>query len=192
MHPASACHDVLRLRLLIARAAQRDSLAWWTDESLTPGANTLLGRVFPRSADRARVRLALRAGLARHRGVLAREPGAIHLFDLGGAAEFAIDRVLLGEELPTYPSAPITSRGALRRLLTDAGVKINGVEDFGDAYSNDLAAPHVVEVAVSPGQPLAEVAVALAAAYLRGPGDAAVYPFAPGVSLDPAIVGGGP
>lgn len=40
---------VLRLRLAIARAAQRNSLSWWDDASLTPDANLLLRRLFPRS-----------------------------------------------------------------------------------------------------------------------------------------------
>jgi len=38
---------ILGLRLVIVRAANRDSLAWWDDESLTPHARFLLGRIFP-------------------------------------------------------------------------------------------------------------------------------------------------
>jgi len=38
---------ILRLRLLIVRAANRDSLAWWDDEALTAPAGFLLERLFP-------------------------------------------------------------------------------------------------------------------------------------------------
>jgi len=57
---------ILQLRLLVARAANRDSLGWWDDESLTPPAGFLLERIFPTAPPLAARSLALAAALARH------------------------------------------------------------------------------------------------------------------------------
>jgi hypothetical protein len=73
---------ILSLRLLIARAANADSLAWWDDESLTPHAGFLLERLFPRAPSLAARSLALRAALARHQAACAHHEGALHLYRL--------------------------------------------------------------------------------------------------------------
>lgn len=74
--------DVLMLRLLIARAAGKDSLAWWEDESLAEHSTYLLDRIFPVDSRLAARSLALHAALARHQAAYMHEPQALHLFRL--------------------------------------------------------------------------------------------------------------
>ena len=108
---------ILRLRLLIARAANRDSLAWWDDEALTAPAGFLLERLFPVAPPLAARSLALRAAFARHEGACTDIGGALHLYrlDADNADGLALRTVPL---LPVpYPEAPITTTDALREHL---------------------------------------------------------------------------
>ena len=108
---------ILRLRLLIARAANRDSLAWWDDEALTAPAGFLLERLFPVAPPLAARSLALRAAFARHEGACTDIGGVLHLYrlDADNADGLALRTVPL---LPVpYPEAPITTTDALREHL---------------------------------------------------------------------------
>lgn len=108
---------ILRLRLLIARAANRDSLGWWDDETLTAPAGFLLERLFPVAPSLAARSLTLRAALARHQGACAGIEGALHLYklDADNADGLAVRNVPL---LPVpYPDAPITTMDVLREHL---------------------------------------------------------------------------
>ncbi|MCX6915666.1 MAG: BrxE family protein [Verrucomicrobia bacterium] len=110
-------HTILLLRLLIARAANRDSLAWWDDEALTAPAGFLLERLFPVAPPLAARSLALRAALARHEGACTEIGGALHLYrpDADNADGLALRDVPL---LPVpYPEAPIPTMDALREHL---------------------------------------------------------------------------
>jgi hypothetical protein len=110
-------HMILRLRLLIARAANRDSLAWWDDEALTAPAGFLLERLFPVAPPLAARSLALRAAFARHEGACTDIGGALHLYrlDADSADGLALRTVPL---LPVpYPEAPIITTDALREHL---------------------------------------------------------------------------
>jgi hypothetical protein len=110
-------HTILRLRLLIARAANRDSLAWWDDEALTAPAGFLLERLFPVAPPLAARSLALRAALARHEGACTDIGGVLHLYrlDADNADGLALRDMSL---LPvSYPEAPITTMEALREHL---------------------------------------------------------------------------
>ncbi len=110
---------ILRLRLLIARAANRDSLAWWDDEALTAPAGFLLERLFPIAPPLAARSLALRAAFARHQGACTDIRGTLHLYrlDADNADGLALRNVPL---LPVpYPEAPITTMDALREHLHD-------------------------------------------------------------------------
>ena len=73
-------HTILRLQLLVARAANKDSQAWWDDESLTPHAGFLLERIFPMAPTLAAKSLALKAAAARHRVACAGHENALHLY----------------------------------------------------------------------------------------------------------------
>lgn len=109
---------ILRLRLLIARAANRDSLAWWDDEALTAPADFLLERLFPVAPSLAARSLALRAAQARHQSACAGIEGALHLYrlDADNADGLALRDVALLSA--PYPEAAIPSMDALREGLT--------------------------------------------------------------------------
>jgi hypothetical protein len=80
--PASDAATILRLRLLIARAANKDSLHWWDDDSLSEAAGFILGRTFPTAPTLAARSLALRAAFARHQAVGGSHGRALHLYRL--------------------------------------------------------------------------------------------------------------
>lgn len=110
-------HLILQLRLLIARAANRDGLVWWDDDSLTEPAGFVLERLFPVAPPLAARSLSLAAARARHRGALGEIQGALHLFrlDEDNADGLAAREVrLLDVE---YPHQPITTTEDLRAQL---------------------------------------------------------------------------
>ena len=76
--PAEDTRLILSLRLLIARAANKDSLAWWDDDSLADHTVFLLDRIFPIAPRLAGRSLALRAAVARHQVAVAAEERAVH------------------------------------------------------------------------------------------------------------------
>jgi len=73
---------MLKPRLYIARAAQKDSRRWWEDESLTPSGAFALELRLPAAPIEAGRKLALAAARARHQNAFADDPDAIHLFRL--------------------------------------------------------------------------------------------------------------
>ncbi|MFZ5915472.1 MAG: BrxE family protein [Chloroflexota bacterium] len=108
---------VLNLRLLVARAANKDSLAWWDDESLTPHAGFLLERLFPMAPPLAARSLALNAALARHDAACGVIRNALHLYRLDADSQ---DRLALRFEalLPIpVPVEPIPSTEGLKQCL---------------------------------------------------------------------------
>jgi hypothetical protein len=112
-------HLILRLRLLLARAANKDSLAWWDDESLTPPAGFLLERLFPMAPAMAARSLALSAAVARHQAACAADDRALHLYrlDPDNQDRLALRTVPL---LPIpVPHDPITTMEVLRQHLLD-------------------------------------------------------------------------
>ncbi len=119
MHPDEV-RQILALRLMIARAAAADSLGWWEDDALTDAGLGLATRLFPRAPGLARQRLAIMAARARHRAALANRSGAIHLFDLGGVPELALNDALAMSKWP-IPAAFATVDD-LRVALSNLGV----------------------------------------------------------------------
>jgi hypothetical protein len=109
---------ILGLRLLIARAANKDSLAWWDDESLAGHSAYLLNRIFPIAPQTAARSLALRAALSRHEAVCASEPNALHLFRLDAANqdELAVHQVALSAI--SMSEEPVDTMDELRARLT--------------------------------------------------------------------------
>ena len=110
-------HILLGLRLLIARAANADSLAWWDDESLTPHAGFLLERLFPRSPSLAARSLALRAASARYQAALAHHDGALHLYQLDADNRDGLALRFRSPLSIPVPEAPIVTIDALRQHL---------------------------------------------------------------------------
>ncbi len=109
--------SILRLRLLIARAANRDSLAWWDDDSLTPPAGFVLERLFPGAPPLAARSLAIQAASARHVAAFTAIPSALHLYHLDSDNLDVL--ALRFYPLLTVPvhTEPIASMDELRSIL---------------------------------------------------------------------------
>lgn len=169
-------HEILELRLLIARAAAADALHWWDDDSLTDGGITLAGRIFSRRPERAAVRLALRAARSRHAAALERCPKAVHLFNLSEQFEMALDVALAFEDLgPLRIPAPVDSMDELQDRLAR----------LGSSPSAPVALPNHGRVlqleSREPGAELEQARI-LASGYLAGERGRAVFPFLAPVS----------
>lgn len=110
---------ILNLQLLIARVAQKDSLNWWEDDSLTPSGKYLLERLFVVNPDEAGRKLALEAARVRYQAAFGTGNNVLHLFHLDQTGD--VDLSLQGVGLPTIkvPSEAIQSMDDLRSLLLD-------------------------------------------------------------------------
>lgn len=166
---------VLRLRLLIARAANKDSLAWWEDESLTSHAGFLLERLFPMAPALAARSLALRAALARHKAACASHPAALHLYRLD--ADNQDELALRNEPLLStpVPEEPIPSLEVLRQHLEEL---LDKRRPYSVVRRFEAGA---LQIKVPPAQdgtsPLLHRAQTLAWAYLEGAPHEPVFPF---------------
>jgi hypothetical protein len=166
---------VLGLRLLIARAANGDSLAWWDDESLTPHAGFLLERIFPMAPSLAARSLALAAALARHQAACPAHSGALHLYrlDPDNQDELALRFAPLLNV--SMPEEPITTLETLRRhllSLTGKPAPCTVVRET-DAHGLQIESPPG-----PPGvSPMLHRARTLAWAYLEGGPGEPVFPF---------------
>jgi len=166
---------ILDLRLLVARAANKDSLAWWDDESLTPHAGFLLERIFPTAPPLAARSLALAAALARHQAACPASSGALHLYRLDADNQ---DRLALRFApllaIPV-PEEPIKTLETLRRHLFDL---------IGEPAAYTVVREtnaHGLEIDIPPcpvgASPLAHRARTLTWAYLEGAPGEPVFPF---------------
>jgi len=110
-------NTILGLRLLVARAAQKDSLNWWEDDSLTRSGSYLLERLFLVDLSETGRKLALEAAKTRYQAAFNRVDSVIHLFrmDKTGDVEHNLQGMRL-ENIP-IPSEPIPSLDALRLHL---------------------------------------------------------------------------
>jgi hypothetical protein len=166
---------ILSLRLLIARAANKDSLAWWDDESLTPHAGFLLERLFPMAPPLAARSLALSAALARHQAACAPHDGALHLYHLDWDNQ---DKLALrfAPLLPIpMPDEPITTMDALRHYLLEL---TREPMSFNILRRTNT---HGLQIEIPPGalgsSPMLHRAKTLAWAYLQGEPGQPVFPF---------------
>ena len=168
-------HTILGLRLLVARAANKDSLAWWDDESLTPHAGFLLERIFPVAPPLAARSLALAAALARHQAACPANGRALHLYRLDAdnqdrlALRFApLLAISVSEE-------PITTLETLRQHLFDL---TEGPAPYTVVRETDTRG---LEINIPPCpagvSPMVHRARTLAWAYLEGSPDEPVFPF---------------
>lgn len=168
-------HLILRLRLLLARAANKDSLAWWDDESLTSPAGFLLERLFPMAPALAARSLALSAALARHQAACAAGGKALHLYRLDSDNQ---DRLAL-RTVPLLaipvPHDPITTMEALRQHLLDL---IGQPMPYTAKRRTDARG---LQLEIPPGlfgvSPLLHRARTLAWAYLEGAPNQPVFPY---------------
>lgn len=165
---ADGLETILRLRAIVCRAAQGDSLRWWDDESLTPYARVILDPLFPRTASTAALNIALGAARLRYRAAFAMSnTRVLHLFALDDETEMSlVDAEPAGI---TLDENPIPDAEAFRRVLGS---------DWRDYDIVDRGAAGLLEIRPR-GVKLedaVETARALASAHAGGPG-AAVFPF---------------
>ncbi|MBI1802797.1 MAG: BrxE family protein [Chloroflexi bacterium] len=166
---------ILQLQLLIARAAQKDSLGWWDDESLTAAGAFILERLFPSAPEEIARKLGLATAAARHQAAFADHPEALHLFrlDTDGETNLELSRLPL-MDCP-IPTQPIESMAVLQlhlsSLLGDRPARRPSIEQLSNR-----------RVAIrwpSQGLPVSavDIAKALAWAYLSGKPVEPVFPF---------------
>jgi len=164
---------ILGLRLLIARAANKDSLAWWNDESFTTPAGFLLDRIFPMAPPLAARSLSLAAAIARHRAACTEE--TLHLYRLDSDNQDGL--ALRFEPLLPVPvlEKPITTLEALRQHLLDLTGNPAHYTIIREMSTHGLQ----IEIPSCPpgASPLAHRAQTLAWAYLESAPGAPVFPF---------------
>lgn len=166
--------QLLTLQLLIARAAQKDSLNWWEDDSLTPAGLYLLEKLFLFAPTQTGRKLALRAARNRYRAAFAGVESAYHLFNLDKSEEVDVHK----QQVPIFgvdvPVDPIVSLDALRHLLVEQTGAVTQYEVIG------VRAEHRLEIRpkVKPAQdsPL-QLAQTLAWATLEGEPGKPVFPY---------------
>ena len=166
---------ILSVRLLLARAANKDSLAWWDDESLTPHAGFLLERIFPMAPALAARSLALSAAAARHRAACAGHDNALHLYrlDLDGQDALALSSVpLLSIPLPQEPMPSNDARRQEQLGLLGKPMHYTSVRRTETSGLQIERPPVPVGVSL-----LLHRAQTLAWAYLEGAPSEPVFPF---------------
>jgi hypothetical protein len=167
---------LLSLQYLISRAAQKDSLNWWEDDSLTQAGGYLLERLFPTNPKEAGLKLALEAAKTRYQAAFQGENAALHLFRLDKTGE--IEHSLIRSRLTDIPVSlePIGSIETLRQKLFDLTGPSPTYQVLGE-HAN-----HRVEIRLDPSiKPTnLTIAQALTWACLEGIPGKPVFPYITG------------
>ena len=111
---------ILDLQLLIARAGEQDSLAWWDSHALTEQGQWALARLYPRYAAYAGTRLAIEAAAIVHAKTIGHRP-AVTLFGLGVDLDARVMRQLDLRRMDDEPltiAPPMRSPGELQARLS--------------------------------------------------------------------------
>ena len=166
---------ILRLRLLLARAANRDSMGWWDDESLTPHAAFVRERIFPIAPGLGARSLALTAAMARHQAACAGRENALHLYRLDPDGQDALAVRSIPLLTIPFPKEPILSVDALRRELLAQQVQPAPYTAVHRTENGGL----LIQIPPAPAgaSPLLHRARTLAWAYLEGTPSQPVIPF---------------
>ena len=165
---------ILRLRLLIARAANKDSLRWWDDESLASHSAFLLRRIFPIDPMSAARNLALQAAQARHEAALI-EPQALHLYGLDADNRDALAVRQTSVKEIQVPNDPISTTDELAGHLEQVTNGPHSFEVVRHMPGNGLL--------IRIPDPSSKISVwrhraqSLAWAYLEGAAGQPVFPF---------------
>lgn len=117
MLDAATQSSLIALRLLIIRAAQKDGLRWWEDESLTQAGGFLVEKLFLMDTAETARKLAMEAARTRYRMAFGEDKNRLHLFQLDrtGQVEYDLrEKRFTDVEMPTEP---ITTTEALRKKL---------------------------------------------------------------------------
>jgi len=167
-------NTILGLRLLVARAAQKDSLNWWEDDSLTQAGSYLLERLFLTDPSEAGRKLALEAARTRYQAAFNGEDSAIHLFrlDKSGDVEHDLQGIRLGD-IP-LPSEPIPKPDMLRQKLLDLTGQPPQFQIVGERANNrlEIGMQHTVgKISI------VNIAATLAWASLEGKPGQPIFPY---------------
>jgi hypothetical protein len=138
MLEANTREKLLKLRLLILRAAQKDSLGWWEDESLTQAGDYIASRLFAMDTEETARALALEAGRTRYRMAFGDIKDCFHLFrlDQTGQIEHELSEMRLSDV--GIPNKPIITYDMLRDHLLALTGKPAAYEVVGTAGENRL------------------------------------------------------
>ena len=163
---------LLNIRLLIARAGQKDRMRWWEDDSLSDAGAYLLERLFPFAPHVHGRKLALAAAKARHMVVFADNPSIQYLYHLGidGEIEYALSRISLDDI--DVPGESIDTTEKLRQHLVD----LIG-EPPQKLKINKPLVDRRLPVQLSQDATMEQRINALAWAYLQGAPEQPVFPF---------------
>jgi hypothetical protein len=165
---------ILGLQLLIARAAQKDSLSWWEDDSLTPSGLYLLERLFFVDPNEAGRKLALEAARVRHQAAFGAEKNVLHLFHLDQTGE--IELYLQGISLSplSIPLEPVKTTENLRQLLLEKNGSHMDYQVIGERPNNRLE----IKIGGAHSRPdVIHFAKTLAWATLEGSSGKPVFPY---------------
>lgn len=160
---------ILRLRAIICRAAQRDSMSWWDDESLTPYARVILDPLFPRTAPTAAIKIAFESARLRYRAAFAVTTARVlHLFSLDDGTEMGLADAERAYTVPSESAIPDVE--AFRRALGP---------DWRDYEVTNRGAGGLLEIKARRGSPRdsLDVARALAVAHAEGGPGTPAFPF---------------
>lgn len=110
-------NSILQIRLLVARAAQKDSLSWWEDDSLTDSGAFLLEKLFLTAPLDAAKKLALKSAHGRYDAAFSGDDHALHLFCLDdrGEQDFPYQDIQIAS-IPIVPG-PLPDLDTLRIYL---------------------------------------------------------------------------
>lgn len=163
---------ILRLRLLVARAAQPDSLNWWNDRSLTPEGGYVAERLFWVRPQLTAAKIAMASGQARLWDAVQRTPDIVHLFDLGELIEHELRLFPLDEAM--IPATPLLS---IAQLRTDIGKLIGDQVGYQVLRRDESPAIEIRAVTEQVVRPLVSWACVCALAFCEGDTGQPVFPY---------------
>jgi len=171
--------QALSLRCRIARLGEKDVFGWWDSEASSPNGQYFLQLLFPKTGLWTGLEMAMAAARVRHSALIPKVR-AVHLFDLGPAAERSLEgllRRLKVERADATPFAtlPETSNGEVRPALEAMGVSIG---EFGpDAQTSSTGSVCVGEITTKDLAEPARLARRLASAYVCSQKGRLVAPY---------------
>ena len=169
---------IMRLRLIVVRAAQPDSLRWWDDRSLTVEGGYLTERLFSRRPRLAAAQIAMATARSRHWAAIPKTPEVVHLFDFGDDLEYELEAVALDEAW--IPAEPFAS---LDTFFLEIGRTVPDGTGYSTSYSGRAAEYNgALEIQISIDtdptlKPPVAQASALALAYGVGGPDRPVFSY---------------
>lgn len=165
---------IVTLRLLIARAAQKDSLQWWEDESLTQAGGFLVDRLFIMDAPEIARKLAIEAAATRYDMSFGDDKSKLHLFRLDQTGHVELDLQFTRFLNFDMPAEPIPTLDALREKLDALTPKRMPYTVASNGLDNQL---EIRIKGYSRKTPVLDLAQTLAWAALESPYGKPLFPY---------------